>query len=53
MYDITDDITIIMSILSFYGDALKTKKHIVLFTHRRRWCFHMGQVAYMHFHCIW
>ena len=30
-----------------------TVKPIVLFTHRRRWCFHMGQVAYIHFHCIW
>lgn len=28
-------------------------KPIVLFTHRRRWCFHMGQVAFIHFHCIW
>lgn len=30
-----------------------TVKPIVLFTHRRRWCFHMEQVAYIHFHCIW
>lgn len=30
-----------------------TVKPIVLFTHRRRWCFPMGQVANIHYHCIW